>query len=440
MCLTRFFRVAGVVAALCASVAAEEPPRALVVVAPRRFHEALAPFVAHKAKRLPTTLVALEDVLRGPGVDDPEKVKRFLFARSRSGDGPLGYALLVGDADVFPVRYTATDRGTKAAADVAFYPSDLYYADLARADGTFDDWNGCKDGFHAGYFGEVHGETRKDDAINFDAIDYLPDIAVGRWPVRTVEHVRTIARKTIAFETVDATACVALFTTDGWVDSRTMLDRVAAALPDAVEKRYYGGGPAPDEDALVTLCERGVDLVLHAGHGECDGWHGCLAAAGIARLPERARLPVMYSAGCSTASFAPLPPYDGYVDVDGKEHAGTNGGKESFDAPPPPPAPYQPAERTSMAERLLLAPGRGAVAYIGCNTGSQPCGLTLMEGFALAHGKSRRLGDAWTAAVRHYHRTERLAELKPTESWYPPAIFHQATKFMLFGDPSLAIR
>ena len=65
--------------------------------------------------------------------------------------------LLVGDVDVMPVRFMVLDRVTPAAFDYAFYPSDLYYADLAKADGSFEDWNARKEG-HAGYFGEVRRE------------------------------------------------------------------------------------------------------------------------------------------------------------------------------------------------------------------------------------------------------------------------------------------
>jgi hypothetical protein len=77
--------------------------------------------------------------------------------------------LLVGDADLVPVRYMVLDRVTPHAFDYAFYPSDVYYADVARRDGSFDDWNARKDGFHANYFGEVRGEKNKTDAINHQA-------------------------------------------------------------------------------------------------------------------------------------------------------------------------------------------------------------------------------------------------------------------------------
>jgi hypothetical protein len=63
----------------------------------------------------------------------------------------------------------------------------------------------------------------------------------------------------------------------------------------------------------------------------------------------------------------------------------------------------------------------------------------LLEGFSLAleQRSHARLGDCWNDAVRHYHKKERLEKLKPTDSWYPPAVFHQPMKFVLFGDPSL---
>ncbi|HUR45897.1 MAG TPA: C25 family cysteine peptidase, partial [Candidatus Saccharimonadales bacterium] len=120
----------------------------LLVLAPNSFHPVLREFVTHKQKLLPTELVSLESVLRTSlGGDDPEKVKRYLFSQWK--DHEAGFVLLVGDVDVFPVRYMVLDRATSAAFDYAFYPCDLYYADVARRDGSFDDWNAQKEGFHA---------------------------------------------------------------------------------------------------------------------------------------------------------------------------------------------------------------------------------------------------------------------------------------------------
>jgi hypothetical protein len=435
-----------------------DPPGAagprLLVVAPERLHDALADFVRWKSRDLATELVSLEKVLAAtPGADDPERLKRFLYAAWR--ERGLGYALLVGDADALPVRYMVLDRVTPAAFDYAFYPSDLYYADLAKEDGSFDDWNAQKEGFHAGYYGEVRGEKNKKDPINFDGIHYRPEIAVGRWPASTPEAVRTIAAKTIAFEAGLARRPggrrAAFFAVGGWVDARGLFDGLAAKLPPGwdVEKRYYADParkertPPPDEAELVALLNAGATLVCHAGHGSDDAWGGCFSLGTLARVHNADRLPIMFSAGCSTARFATLPPYEAYEDVHGVVHAGTNA-KEVFTAPPPPPACYQrgPHNPTGLGEQLLVRGPDGAVAYIGCNTGSQPCALTLLEGFVAALGEAEgepRLGDCWARAVSFYYDKAGLATIVPDDGWYPASIFFQGMKFMLFGDPSLRL-
>lgn len=240
----------------------------------------------------------------------------------------------------------------------------------------------------------------------------------------------------------------------GWIENRPAMDEIAARLAAewTIEKRYYGDAQRaaetapPDEAQVIELMNAGCQLVVHSGHGADDRWEGSLSAASIPKLANAGALPVVLSAGCSTARFATLPPYEAYVDVAGAVHPGTNAG-EIFTAPPPPPAPYQSGAHngTGLGEQFLRAGPAGAVAYIGCNTGSQPCGMTLLAGFADALARRAggggaappRLGDCWSHAVRFYYERERLAELVPTESWYPASIFFQGMKFMLFGDPSL---
>jgi hypothetical protein len=421
------------------------PGGRVIAVAPERFHPALARWASHKEKRLPVEVVSLEKILASsPGRDEPEKIKKFLYAAWR--ERGLSYVLLVGDADVLPVRYMVLDRCTTPAFDYAFYPSDLYYADLAKADGSFEDWNGRADGFHARYWGEVRGEKNKKDGINFDKIDYVPEVAVGRWPVSTVAEVETVAEKTIVYEEGQAIAPrarrAAFLCVDGWVDARGLLDSLAAILPAGwtATKRYYGSPTPPDEPSTVALLNEGAGLVIHAGHGGDDVWGGALSTASLARVKNRDRLPILVSAGCSTARFATLPPYEAYTDEDGVEHKGTNAG-EVFQAPPPPPACYQrgPHNPTGLGEQLLRAGPDGAVAYYGCNTGSQPCGLTLVEGLIQGLSRSRepRLGDGWVNAVAHYWDAQHLATIVPDDGWYPASIFFQGMKYMLFGDPSI---
>ena len=114
-----------------------------------------------------------------------------------------------------------------------------------------------------------------------------------------------------------------------------------------------------------------------------------------------------------------------------------------FSAPPPPPAPSSAAVsiQRDWGNKILKRGSTGGVAYIGCNTGSQPCALSLVEGFveALAKAKEPRLGDCWVRPSATTTTKEHLADLKPTADWYPPSVFFQGMKFMLFGDPSLRL-
>ncbi len=426
----------------------------LLIVAPRALQVALAPFVAHKQQQMPTSIALLDEILETTsGADDAEKLKRYLYERWKTE--PLGYLLLVGDADVLPVRYMVLDRISEPAFNYAFYPSDLYYADLVKKDGTFEDWNGRRDGFHSQYFGEVRGEANKTDPINFDAIDYLPDLAVGRWPVSEVVESKNMVAKSIAYEnaviagTKPGWQTAALLSVSGWVDSRGVMDGIAQQLGPkwSIEKRYFSspGQPIanpPSEASLLQLLNDGIGIAMHAGHGHDDGWDQCLSLNSLDSLHNADRLPIVISAGCSTARFAALPPYEPYQDSAGIDHAGTNNG-EQFSAPPAPPGCYQSGSHNppGLGEQLLRRGPDGAIAYIGCNTGSQPCGLALLTGFAKTYSqlKRPRLGDCWNGAVTYYYDDQRLADLKPDADWYPPSIFFQAMKFMCFGDPSLLL-
>ena len=430
-------------------------PQRLIIIAPESFKPALIDFIKFKIPRFKTSFVPLEDALKqGAGDDDAERLKRFLYVQWRTQT--LSHVLLVGDVDVMPMRYMVLDRCTTPAFDYAFYASDLYYADLAKPDKSFDDWNASKDDFHKRYIGEVRGEKNKTDPVNFDQIDYQPEIAVGRWPVSSPEEVKIVAAKSMAYELAleknarPGANIAAFLVNGGWVDGRGLFDALAAKLPQPwkVEKRYYvdegrnDQTPPPDSKQAIDLLNAGLALMVHIGHGDANSWSGSISVNDFASVNNADRLPIMMSAGCGTAVCTAQAPYEAYVDSEGVEHKGTNNG-EVFSEPPPPAACYQhgPHNTTSLGEQVIRGGPNGAVAYIGCNTGGQPCALTLIEGFvnAIADSAHPRLGDCWNAAVKHYYVKENLATIKPDDGWYPPSVFYQPMKYMVFGDPTLPI-
>lgn len=428
---------------LLAQDAATRP--GLIAICPGEWVEEMQPWVKARSVGFDARCVALEEVLAGQqGADAPERIKRFLNQEWRNKG--LQLALLVGDADTFPVRWMVLDRNTKEAFDYAFYASDLYYADLATADGSFETWNARSDGFHGTYFGEVRGEHFKEPPINFDAISYVPEIGVGRWPVSTVAELQAALAKTLEWEASrrDGPPRAMMAHASGWVDARSRLGAQADSLAKSgwtVERQFYGGKPAePTPGSVKASILGGKELVIHAGHGNSEVWDGCLGPrereALIAAPPA-----IFFSVGCGTAHFANEPPYDAYLDAAGLLHRGTRKG-EVFTSEPPAPAALQPGRlnSTGLGERLLRMPRSGAVAYFGCNTGAQPCAMSLLDGFlkSVAEGSSC-VGMAWKDALAYYWQAEKLADLKPTKDWYPPSIFFQGMKFMLFGDPALSL-
>src|SRR5271154_4474295 len=92
---------------------AQPAARSMVVIGPDRFHKTLEPYLAYRSRQRPTHWASLESILKdSAGVDDPEKLKRWLFKHWK--EQHLRYVLLVGDADVIPVRYMVLDRITPA--------------------------------------------------------------------------------------------------------------------------------------------------------------------------------------------------------------------------------------------------------------------------------------------------------------------------------------
>lgn len=424
-------------------VVASAESHPLLILAPKEDLPALAAYVEHRRATWSPRLVSVEEVITTSlGLDAAESVKLFLYEAWKNG---TTHVLLVGDSTRFPVRYMALDRKHAPARDLAFYPSDLYYADVAKPDGSFDDWNAYQDGPSQRLYGEVWGEAHKHGPINRDGVSYRPELCVGRWPSRSTEDTRALVEKTLHFEAasaVDERPRAHFVHVDGWVDARSH----QAAMAQRLSARYSTRCLHQPEKAanvltpLLSEDDAARTILFHSGHGNEKGWDHSLSTKSLTSRNFEKPHRLGFSVGCSTAVIAVQPPYDPYVDSAGQRHPGTNEGQVFSDLPPPPRC-LQPTDlaRTSFGAEAVLGPG-GFMAYVGCTTGAQPCGLSLATGFAehLAQGPCT-VGEAWRAALVSYVDRERLFELQPTESWYPPSIFFQGMKFVLLGDPTLRL-
>ena len=197
----------------------------LVIIAPSAFSDALQPLIEHKnSYGVETTLKAVEDIYSEyDGFDKAEQVKYFI--KDALEQWNIKYVLLVGglkstiyskpkdNANLgasgwhIPVRYS----NVREAGDPGF-PTDLYYADIYKEGGVFENWDSDGDGILAEYPDDI--------------IDLSPDVAVGRLAISDVAEVQDVVNKIITYETTsygsDWFKKMIVFSGDGFLDQRDL--------------------------------------------------------------------------------------------------------------------------------------------------------------------------------------------------------------------------
>lgn len=420
----------------------------LLIIAPAALTAPLEKLKKHKTRTgIPTTIVTLEKIYqRGYSGDEAEQVKRYIA--DRVATDLCRYVLLVGDADVFPVRYTKTDREDAKACNVAFFPTDLYYASLHQPNGAFDTW----DSNGNGYYGELRGETGS-GTINVDDVSLLPEIAVGRVPASTVDDVRRFVTKCIGYEEkagqADWTWSAVLVGTHNWGSrdwaSQTLLNLAQGPLAlystTLVITRGQSRGDELACAAITGAVNQRVGLVGYLGHGTNSALAIPTGGWGVGEIPKLSNSeawPIMLAAACDTGGFATLPPYNEYVDVNGVTHQGSAHGEVFTTAPPQPDCIQNWVDPDDdLATNITVRTDHGAVAYFGGVTGMQntePFEILLDW---VAH--SSTVGDAWREMIKAYYELPSVPRTLPQPSWSQLARFHQPWKYVLFGDPSLRI-
>ena len=422
----------------------------LIVLADEDFCDALKPLKDHKDYTGINTYVQSWQSLNHSfyGWDEPERVKRGIAAYEKYCN--TKYAMLVGDCNRFPVRYTMTDRGTPEAYDRAFYSADLYYADLYKIDGSFDDW----DINNNGYFGELRGETIGGDLLNYDQVNLNPDIAVGRIPASTVSEVTTYVNKVInyefsAYKSDWFKSALLMATTDWMSDACQKKEDIASDYLSGfnIWRLYSSGNPCvstPDLNStnINDRLNQGVGLANYLGHGNRAGWAipSGYTNSDLSGLTNTNKLPVTFAGACGTSGFTTEPPYQPYTDAYGSHHAGTGSG-EVFDHVPEQPAAIQEVDNPScFGEDFLVGHDTGGIGYVGCVTGAQPFCTDLDKYFfeSITYGWDT-LGGMWNYMVRKYYQEHTFPERVDPSDWTVVADFHQPWKFHLFGDPSLRV-
>lgn len=143
--------------------------------------------------------------------------------------------------------------------------------------------------------------------------DGVPEMAVGRLPVRTAAELSAYVQKIAAYEAAapadwSGRALVVTDNAEDGVDFHAEGDELAASLPTGytVESLAFSGGPAETlRSELVSRLNDGVGLFGYVGHGALDrlAAEGLLQAADVAGLANGSRLPVVTALTCIINRF-----------------------------------------------------------------------------------------------------------------------------------------
>lgn len=328
-----------------------------VYIAPAAFHAALTPLLEHR--RAQGYTIALIDVAEiydtwSFGEVDPAAIRRFMQHAAATWPRVPKALVLVGDGTSDPHNYTG--RG-----NVNHIPPYL---------ALVDPWLGetaCEP-----CFGQLDGDDPLDDA--------LPDLAVGRLPVKTEAELVQLVGKLIRYDTAPAggswrgKAVFVADNADGAGDFAAFAELSVAEQPTgiAVERVYFqpsldarpvSGSIADARQArarTLAALNQGAGLVNYVGHSHAWQWavtdpavtpSYLLGLYDVDALANGERLPIVLEMTCLTSAFQ-QPAYSG----------------------------------TTIDERLVVHPNGDAIATWG------PTGLGIAHGHdALQRGFYRAL-------------------------------------------------
>jgi hypothetical protein len=457
----------------------------LLILAPQEFMDEktdniLQPLVDHKnATGMITKAISLDQINKEySGRDEAERVKACLF-QAYLNEG-IQYAMLVGDDDKFPTRYTRWTTGEKRDFHTLYVPTDQYYECLTRPDGTFDNWDANQDGV----FGETILYGTSPTILNPDKLYMIPQIIVGRVPASSKDEVSNYISKVIEYETQDPSSLgwknymlvVLGFDKNGLKEPFNLESPISDLLPKVFKNIYtfgynQGNDEEPNAAKINQHINNGVGFGIYHGHGydNASGWainsvpshpivsyvtEDILGSSGKQGLINDNKLPIIFAESCYTGEFGPLPPQTPYWDINGVMQAGTLAQGALTSMPPQPACIQQTDVIESLAEAMTVKRNTGttkigakkisdmnigAIAYIGATlTSGQPDYDMLYLFLKALDDGSSTLGGCWRSMMIQYYK-KHIPPDPNTRGLTVDGALIMPWRYCLFGDPSLRL-
>jgi len=241
-------------------------PVPYLVVTDRHLQGAFMPLVQARTRGgLRAAVVTLETIENDypGGADLAERIRMLL--RDAHANWGTQWVLLGGDASVVPMRRARLRTGA-FLGDIDL-PTDQYYACL---DGS---WNADGDGVWGELGNPWIGEPGDD-------VDMVPELFVGRAPVRAADEVAAFVRRTLDYERRLAAAeprsallaAEAFGTIDGAFSTERLRPALEADPSRRIERLYENAGAWPgsmqeSRSSLLAALDGGFDLAVLVGAG-----------------------------------------------------------------------------------------------------------------------------------------------------------------------------
>lgn len=253
----------------------------LLIVSHRSFIPALKPLVElRQGQSLKTVVADVQDVFDefSFGAHSPEALTTFFNWTRENWQRAPRYVLLVGDATYDPRNFSGTGN-----------------FDLVPT--TFVD--------------TAYSEAPSDDTLaDFDG-DGVPELAVGRLPVRTAAQTRGVVAKIVRYERSSNASRDVLLVSDKTADydfdaeSRTL----HGMIPDSVTVNTLSRNEGPTDAAvrarLLAALNQGPTIVNYFGHGAAQIWTGAsiLKSSDATTLTNRDSLSLYLMMTCLNGYF-----------------------------------------------------------------------------------------------------------------------------------------
>jgi hypothetical protein len=295
----------------------------MIIICYNKYASALEPLVAHKNSHgISTKIVTIKDITTGTyfpaeGRDTQEKIKYFIKNAKETWN--ITYVMLVGNYAQVPIRYSYLETDTGAEYEELRFASDLYYADLYNANGSFCSWDTDNDGLYA----EWPFQHQKEDTV-----DLVPDVYVGRLACMFTFEVKTVVDKIITYESTTA--------------GKDWFNRMVVVGGDTYDKSIEGGtdyneGEAVTQKALEIMSQftpvkiwtslgnmttdnihdqisQGCGFLFFAGHGaphlwathnngNYSSWVGEFSNSDMGKLSNKDMYPILLVGGCHNSEI-----------------------------------------------------------------------------------------------------------------------------------------